>query len=380
MSSTQRFQVCVIGGGITGLACALAAARAGARVDIHEAAAERRPLPAHVNVAPNLVRDLVALGVGERVAVEGFPYRRMVVRDLSGRQCFEMPWEQLAGPRHPAAVGIAYDKLVAILAEAASAAGAQMHLGSKIDHIEMSGHRAVMRRAGNDAFTPDLVVLATGPDCSLRDRLFSNAGPPAVWPQRWVHTLISRPAGLDEMSVTMAPGGGPKMTVAPVDGRTAGLTFSHHGSGGSSVHVGSLPTLLVHWLNRTSDWTRAIAAQLGGGAIAVERPLRSGLVNGDWHCGNVLLAGDCAHVLAPQFGQSVAQGVEDAVVIGHLVNAARQLNGSSLGDLYSARRRPRAARVHALVELAARWDLSPDATTDLTSVARGLLDAVALPP
>ncbi|MDN4592056.1 hypothetical protein DBA29_26595 [Xenophilus aerolatus] len=49
----RRLAVAVVGGGIAGLACALAAARVGADVRLYEAGAVPIDLPAHVDVVPN---------------------------------------------------------------------------------------------------------------------------------------------------------------------------------------------------------------------------------------------------------------------------------------------------------------------------------------
>ena len=72
----NRRVVKVVGGGLAGLACALAAARAGADVDLHEARSGPIGLQAHVDVVPNMLRELVRLGVGDACVRTGFPYRR----------------------------------------------------------------------------------------------------------------------------------------------------------------------------------------------------------------------------------------------------------------------------------------------------------------
>src|SRR4051794_9690776 len=76
MAVARKRAVAVIGGGLAGLACALAAARAGAEVDLFEARPVLDGLPAHVDVVPSMMRDLAQLGVGDACVRAGFAYRR----------------------------------------------------------------------------------------------------------------------------------------------------------------------------------------------------------------------------------------------------------------------------------------------------------------
>jgi flavin-dependent dehydrogenase len=57
---TCRLQrVCVIGAGLAGLACALAASRRGLQVQVLDERGMPADLDAHVEVVPNMLRDLV---------------------------------------------------------------------------------------------------------------------------------------------------------------------------------------------------------------------------------------------------------------------------------------------------------------------------------
>jgi 2-polyprenyl-6-methoxyphenol hydroxylase-like FAD-dependent oxidoreductase len=79
------------------------------------------------------------------------------------------------------------------------------------------------------------------------------------------------------------------------------------------------------WLSRFTDMTRQAAA---------------------YRKGRVLLAGDAAHVHAPDGGQGLQTGVQDAVNLGwKLAQVVNRTSSESLLDTYHAERHPVAARV-----------------------------------
>ncbi|HEX4300993.1 MAG TPA: FAD-dependent monooxygenase, partial [Gammaproteobacteria bacterium] len=79
------------------------------------------------------------------------------------------------------------------------------------------------------------------------------------------------------------------------------------------------------WISRFTDMTRQAAA---------------------YRAGRVLLAGDAAHIHAPDGGQGLNIGVQDAVNLGwKLAQVVKRLSPQSLLDTYQAERHPVAARV-----------------------------------
>ncbi|MDQ5834727.1 MAG: FAD-dependent monooxygenase, partial [Actinomycetota bacterium] len=79
------------------------------------------------------------------------------------------------------------------------------------------------------------------------------------------------------------------------------------------------------WISRFTDMTRQAAA---------------------YRDGRVLLAGDAAHVHAPDGGQGLQTGVQDAVNLGwKLAQVVNRTSPESLLDTYHAERHPVAARV-----------------------------------
>ena len=96
-----------------------------------------------------------------------------------------------------------------------------------------------------------------------------------------------------------------------------------------------------------------------------------------WHRGAVLCVGASAHAIAPPFGQSAAQALEDAVVLGELVAAG--LDRSRLLRRFGERRGERVRCLHDLTERAALWTAQPEPETDLLRLAGEIDRLVATP-
>lgn len=371
---TQRLvRVCVIGAGLAGLCCALAAASRGLRVQLLDEAAEPRALAAHVEVVPNMLRDLVALGVGDDCVRAGFPYRGIDVIDRHGRHLHELPTERLAGPRFPAALGIRHDELHRLLERAALARGVALRRACRVQAVHEQAGVAQIVIDGGGSVEADLVVLATGARSGLPRALFPHAAPADDLPQAWWYTVLPRPVDLDRPLIAFGAAGR-RVVMVPVRHDQAGLALTEP----SVAPAGIAPYAhLRAALSAFAPRLRALAPQLDQHTPITLRPARSALLEMPWHRGAVLAVGDCAHALPPHFGQAAAQAVEDARVLADLLEA--DVNRAQLFEAFERRRAERVRRVHEITTTAARWDLQPDSTADLSLLMERLAQTVAQP-
>lgn len=369
----RRVRVCVIGAGLAGLSCALAAAIRGLRVQVLDEAAQPRVLAAHVEVVPNMLRDLVALGVGDDCVRAGFPYRGLDVIDRHGRHLHELPTEPLAGPRYPAALGIRHDELHGLLERAALARGVSLRRASRVQAVhEQAGIAQVVIDDGGSV-EADLVVLATGARSALPHALFPHAVAVDDLPQAWWYAVLPRPVDLDRPLIAFGDGGR-RAVVVPVRHDQAGLALTER----SVAPPGGAPEAhLQAALSAFAPRLRELASRLDAHTPITLRPARSALLGVPWHCGSVLAVGDCAHALPPHFGQAAAQAVEDARVLFDLLDA--DVGRAQLFEAFERRRVERVRRVHEIASTAARWDLRPDAGADLKLLMDRLAQTVAQP-
>lgn len=90
MISSEKIPLLVVGGGIGGLAVAMAAGKAGYRVHVIEKAEEFAEIGAGLQLAPNAMRMLDRLGIYDEVCKNAVLPKRLVLKDaVSGQQiCF----------------------------------------------------------------------------------------------------------------------------------------------------------------------------------------------------------------------------------------------------------------------------------------------------
>lgn len=363
-------RVLIVGAGLAGLAAAVAASAAGVGVQVLEAGAapavrqdSLAPPLAHLDVVPNLLRDLVSLGLGPACVRQGFAYQGMSVSDGWGRTLFDLPTPHLAGAAWPCAMGMVYGDLLRLMRQAATAQGAQLQWQRPVASLE-----ALTGQDASTAQADRLIVLAGGAAAAPLD------GRPALslqdLPQHWCHALLPRPAGL-ERSTWVVGDDGLKALLVPVSLRQVGVAVVQ------PVRAPATPAALRMALGRQGPLLQGLAAHWHDDTPTLVRPVRVGLLPGDWHAGGVLRIGHSAHALPPHFGQAAAQVVEDAVVLGDLLR--QQLDRDSLLQAFAQRRGARARAVHDLALQAAQWDLQPRAETDLPALGARLAPLVATP-
>jgi 2-polyprenyl-6-methoxyphenol hydroxylase-like FAD-dependent oxidoreductase len=80
----HKFNIGIIGGGIGGVAAAVALHRAGIETTVYERATEFREVGAGMMLWPNATRVLKELGLLERVAASSGPNQHFLVRSRAG--------------------------------------------------------------------------------------------------------------------------------------------------------------------------------------------------------------------------------------------------------------------------------------------------------
>lgn len=361
--------VIVIGGGMAGLACALACAQAGVQVEVLESHASAPVSPAHVDAIPNVLRDLARLGVAQACVQRGFAYSGLSIVDEHGVEGVRLPMPLLAGPQLPPAVGIALADLLDLLEGAAVRSGVTVRRGCTVSAVDAD--RGCVVCDDGRVRVADLVVVAAGAQSPLVATLLGPV-PAGALSHSWWHAWLPRPPWLDR-STWMAGSVGRRLLLVPVGVSRAGVAVVGSDESSGPADGPALIRLLKSW----GSLPRRLAAAIDPSAPAVLRRVTSWMREAPWHRGAVLCVGSSAHAIAPPFGQSEAQSLEDAVVLGELV--ASGLERSPLLQRFTQRRRERVRRLHDLTERAALWVARPEPATDLLQLAGEINQLVATP-
>ncbi len=340
-------RIVIAGGGIAGIACALAAARAGHEAVVLEQAGAFEEVGAGIQMGPNGRRALEALGAWDAVAAsvvypEGIRIRR--ARDGAGlgrlpaRGAFEARFGSTYQLIHRA------DLLAGLIEAAQAQGGITLRTGFQVREYKTCHDSVMVESVTAENLSGDLLIGADGIRSTVRARLLAD-GPPVFAGHILYRALVditSVPDMVDKANVNLWLHKGGHVVHYPV-------------SGGRKFNI--VAAVNESWdgkrLNEPSraDILRKVFAD-------VAAPLRALLdipdtwlrwIGADrkpaarWGAGPVTLAGDAAHPTLPYLASGAVMALEDAVVLGR--ELAQNADMEKALRTYETARQPRTARI-----------------------------------
>ena len=142
----------IVGGGIGGLAAALAVARTGTPVQLLEQALVFGEVGAGIQLGPNVVRVLHGWGLGDALKyAAAFPAQLEVRNALSGRVVGVLPLGERAMALYGAPYAtIARPDMHSILLKAVQKEGVTCQLGAYVNQVTEQGEMVQVETAGGD--------------------------------------------------------------------------------------------------------------------------------------------------------------------------------------------------------------------------------------
>ena len=347
MSANQNEPVLVAGGGIGGLAAALALVRQGYRVKVLEQAPELGEIGAGIQLGPNAFHAFDALGVGPQARARAVYTDYMVMHDaIDEYQVGQIPTGEAFRQRfgNPYAVIHRADVHLSLL-EGAQASGriecltdtravrieqdangvtvhdhkGRSHHGQAL--IGADGVKSVVREqfVGDPArVTGHVVYRAVVDKADFPDELKWNAA--SLWAGPKCHLVHYPLRGGEQYNVVVTFHSRQQETWGVTDGSKEEVQSYFQGICPKARQLIDLPKSWRRW------------------ATADREPI------GRWTYGRVTLLGDAAHPTTQYMAQGACMAMEDAVTLGEALRVCDQDWTRAL-DMYQKARMGRTARI-----------------------------------
>jgi 2-polyprenyl-6-methoxyphenol hydroxylase-like FAD-dependent oxidoreductase len=334
----------IVGGGIGGLATAAALERTGWQVELFEQAPAFEPVGAGIGIAPNAVKALDYLGLGEAVRARGLRQTGLEIRLTSGRRIARMRAEDIedrfAGPF----IAIHRAELHRLLLDALDSV--DLHTGHRATAIRTAGDTATVTFIGPDgpvSRDADLIVAADGVHSRLRTALFPDyPGPTYAGYTVWrgiVTAEAARRIGIEPV-LSETWGRGARFGVAAINhGQVYWFACENLPEGATPAH--SLNQLATRFDNWHPPIPQLFAATPPDTLLRHDVYYLKASLPSFVH-GRVVLLGDAAHAVTPDIGQGACLSIEDAVTLAAAIDTLGINDGL---HAYDQNRRPRTERL-----------------------------------
>jgi 3-hydroxybenzoate 6-monooxygenase len=343
----------IAGGGIAGLAAALSTARQGHHVEVLERNAAFAELGAGIQLAPNAFHALDRLGVGDQVRATAVHIDNLRMMDgRSGLALVTLPLGEHYRHRfaNPYAVVHRGDLYAPLLRACQEHDRIRLRTDSAVTGYENHPSSVHCLLASGERIEADGLIAADGIRSAIRRRLVGDGDPRVTGHTiyRAVVPIEDVPAHLRWNAVTLwaGPGwhlvhypiaNGTKLNIAAVldDGATtavSGLPVARDHVLAAFPHLADTPR---HLLELGQDWRTWV--------LCDRAPVP------DWTDGRVVLIGDAAHPMLQYAAQGACMALEDAVVLGSLLDCADHEVADRFAR-FNDERRERTARVQDVAQ------------------------------
>ena len=354
MNQLQRIPLLLIGGGLGGLATALALSRKGYPVHVLEKAHEFGEIGAGIQIAPNGSRALDELGIlGELHTYAVYPQRLILVDALSGELLTALDFGEKfrRAYTYPYFVMHRNDLLTTLLKACRESDTVILETNREVIAVEDLGDGARVSCASGTTYECNALIGADGLWSFLRNYVIGDGDPVCVEFVAYRGAIpmeeVIETAGLDTIRYWI----GPDLHLIQYPLRRGELynqvaVFKSEHYRADSDDWGTEDELEAHFAKTHESVKRALTR------VKRDRrwPLYDRLPTANWTRNHITLLGDAAHPMLQHIAQGACQALEDAVCLADAV-AGQHGDVERAFRLYQEARIPRTARVQRSARL-----------------------------
>ena len=356
--------IVIAGGGIGGLAAALACTRVGIAVRLLEQASQFSEVGAGVQLGPNVVRVLQSWGLGDALKVIAFLPARLEVRNaLNATLLGVLPLGQDMEQRYgaPYATVARADLHRAVLSALQRGGSAELLLDRQVQRVSQTAESVQIHTKTDEVLQADVLVGADGLWSQVRAAVV-NDGPPRVTGHLAYRTMVHQaelPERLRSQVITVWLGPRFHVVQYPVRGgawlNVVAIVHSSAVPGNAQRQVHANVQSWDH--NANALELRALLASAGSPLLDLLHALdswrlwalcdRPPMAHAGAHAkGRIALLGDAAHPMRPYLAQGAGMAIEDAAALAQALSQPGLATPEAL-QRYASQRWQRNARVQA---------------------------------
>jgi salicylate hydroxylase len=347
----RPLRIAIIGAGIGGLTAAVALRQRGFEVAIYERVERLEEVGAGLQIGPNGVKVLRALGLEDELMRNAFePLSIMSLTFDEGRLRFREPLKAVAREKYGAPYMTAHRADLHNLLRRATG-GTPLHLGADCIGAETANGAAAARFADGREVEADVIVGADGIRSAIRAQHFGADRPRFTEMMAW-RCIVP----MDCVPTRVGPGGsvvlergeyfgwiGPNGHVIcyPIGVKGDRLNiFGGHVTEQWVEESWSVPSSREELIAAKTGWNEALIGMFRH----VEQVFKWGIYDRDplpqWSAGRLTLLGDAAHPTMPTLAQGANMAMEDGYVLARCLVRHRDDVETAL-KAYVAERKPR---------------------------------------
>lgn len=337
-------RILIAGGGIGGLAAAIALLQRGFDVDVYEQATELKEVGAGIQISPNGNKVLDALGVFEKLRTLSCDPERKELRLWSTGK----PWPMFSlGKTVIESYGYPYltvyrpDLHQALADRVRELKADAIHLNSAVARCEQDENGATLILRNGERITGDALIGSDGVRSVVRNTLWGNTDPEFSGMVAW-RGLIPMDALPEHMrlsvgSTWIGPGG--HVVSYPLhQSKIMNFVATIEGKIWTSP-AGSVAGTVEECLDDFKGWHEDVQTMIKLSPQLLKWALMKRDPIPQWTQGRISLLGDAAHATLPFLAQGAVHSIEDGTVL------ARCLENVKAADVPAALQRYERARI-----------------------------------